>query len=388
MGNCRCELHVHQNESEAVYDNRGSQGISSNRPLEIVSQYSQLSGKDKGIKLNKMKNNLLQKIPEIGNTILINDYKKVINEDINNYMANNKLNIKKYIHPNISTVQSDPIKFKNNNNIYYGNWNDKNQMEGYGIYYIEDRKIVTEGIWHEGNIIYGRIFFPNGDIYEGEMKNSLPDGKGKISYSNGEIYEGDFKQGEMTGKGIYTFSDRTQYIGDMEKGFFKGYGKMKWNNGTEYTGSFSESTLNGKGIIINMQNEKYDGMFEKNEFNGKGTYYYNNGDKYDGNFEYGIKRGNGKFVRKFDNVEFDGNWNDDLPNGNGIITFKKSNIKGFWRNGVFIGSENEEENNNEDLNNIDKDIKPDKINIIPNSLPHLAITDSNNASQFIPGNFV
>ncbi len=333
-----------------------------------------------------MKNNLEKKIPELVNTIHMDDYKKVLNEDIKNYITNNKLNIKKYIRPNISTIPSDPIKFKNNNNIYYGNWNENNQMEGYGIYYIEDRKIITEGIWHEGNIVYGRIFFSNGDIYEGEMKNSHPDGKGKISYSNGEIYEGDFKQGEMTGKGIFTFSDRTQYIGDIENGFFKGNGKMRWNNGIEYNGSFLDSTLNGKGIITNMQQEKYEGMFEKNEFNGMGTYYYSNGDIYEGNFEYGIKRGNGKFKRKIDNVIFDGNWNDDLPNGNGTIMMGGSNIKGFWRNGVFIGAENEEENI-ENLNNIDKDIKPDIINIIPNSLPHLAIADSN-ASQFIPGNFI
>ena len=388
MGNCQCELHIHKNESEAnLFGERGTQGISSNRPLEIVSQYSQLSAKDNGIKLNKMKNSLLQKIPEIGNTVLINDYKKLINEDINNYMANNKLNIEKYIPQNISTIQLDPIKFTNNNNIYFGNWNENNQMEGYGIYYIEDRKIVTEGIWHKGNIIYGRIFFPNGDIYEGEMKNSFPDGKGKISYANGESYEGDFKQGEMTGKGIYNYSDRTKYIGDIENGFFKGNGKMKWNTGTEYIGSFSDSTLNGKGIIINMQQEKYEGMFEKNEFNGKGIYYYSNGDVYEGNFEFGIKRGNGKFKRSIDNVIFEGNWNDDLPNGNGIIKKNESNIKGFWRNGAFIGSENEEKNN-EILNNIDKDIKPNKISIFPNSLPHLAIGDSSNVSQFIPGNFI
>ena len=57
---------------------------------------------------------------------------------------------------------------------------------------------------------------------------------------------------------------------------------------------------------------------------------------YEGNFEFGIKRGNGKFIRNFDNIIFEGNWNDNLPNGNGLIKNKGSNIKGFWRNGVFI----------------------------------------------------
>ena len=67
--------------------------MSSNRPLEIISQYSQINVKNKGNKPN-----LLQKIPEIGNTLLISDYKKLINEDMNNYMSINKLNIQKYIH--------------------------------------------------------------------------------------------------------------------------------------------------------------------------------------------------------------------------------------------------------------------------------------------------
>ena len=129
-------------------------------------------------------------------------------------------------------------------------------MEWYWIYYIEDRKIITEEIWHEGNIIFGSIFFKWEYILRRNGKFSSKWKRKKISYENGDIYEGDFRQREMTGKGIYNFSDRTQYIGDIKKGFFKGYGKMKWVNGTEYTGSFFDSSLNGKVIIINKKQEK------------------------------------------------------------------------------------------------------------------------------------
>ena len=362
----------------------GSHGVNSNKQIEIISEYSQVSQREKGAKLFQMKTNFKKKLPEIGDNLTLNEFKSKLNEDVTNYMENNKLNVKKYIPPNISTFHSEPIKFKNNN-IYYGNWNEDNQMEGYGVYYINDRKIITEGVWLKGNIVFGRIFFSNGDIYEGEIKNSFPHGKGKMIYSNNEKYEGEFQNGEMTGKGKFIFSDKTEYDGQLENGLFNGRGKMKWDNGTEYEGNFDNSTLSGDGIIKNVQGEQYKGRFDKNEFNGEGIYFYENGDEYNGNFEYGIKRGKGIYTRK-DQVIFKGIWNDDLPNGNGIISYRGNSMRGFWRNGDFVSSENEE-GNNELFESIDKNIKPYKMSIFPNSLSHLSIVDSN-VSQFIPANFI
>lgn len=39
------------------------------------------------------------------------------------------------------------------------------------------------------------------DIYDGEFKNGLPDGKGKYSWKNGDVYEGSFKKGLKEGYG-------------------------------------------------------------------------------------------------------------------------------------------------------------------------------------------
>jgi hypothetical protein len=387
MGSCSCIIHLHQNEGESNMDDMtGSQANNSSKPIEIVSQYSQFSSREKGPKLNKMKNDLEKKLPEIGQFIPLNEFKALIHENIDNYIKTKKLNIQKYIPQNISTFQSNPIQFKNNDNIYYGNWNENSEMEGYGIYYISDKKVVTEGVWIKGNIVFGRIFFINGDIYEGEMKNSVPDGKGKILFANGELYKGDFKQGEMTGNGMFIFSDKTEYNGSIENGIFNGKGKMRWENGTEYDGMFADSSLNGNGVISNIQGEKYKGVFERNEFNGEGIYHYNNGDEYEGNFEYGIKRGKGIY-RRNDSVVFEGIWNDDLPNGSGIISYEGNKLKGFWRNGILVGNSEIEEGIIEVFNNIDKDIKPKKFSIFPNSLSHLSVNDSS-VSQFIPGNFV
>ena len=52
-------------------------------------------------------------------------------------------------------------------------------MEGLGKYYLKEDKVLAEGIWENGDLKYARVFLPNGDIYEGEMKNSKFNGKGK-----------------------------------------------------------------------------------------------------------------------------------------------------------------------------------------------------------------
>ena len=384
---CRFECHIYQDDENNIIDFRGSGGNSSNKQEDLIIQSNLLNQNEKEIKLNKIKNNLQNKLSEIGIFIPINEFKPLINPKINEYMQTNKLDIQNLLPSNISTFKPGPIKFKNNI-IYNGSWNKNYQMEGQGIIYIPERKIIAEGLWVQGNIIYGRIFFPNGDIYEGKMKNSLPDGEGKLNFANGESYEGDFKQGEMTGQGIFIFSDKTIYIGDIEKGLFNGKGKMKWDNGTEYEGTFIDSSLSGEGIIFNSyQNESYQGMFEKNEFNGNGIYYYKNGDIYKGNFEFGIKRGNGKYIKGNEQIIFNGIWNADLPNGNGIITYKGNSLKGFWRNGIYIEDKEIEENINDNFYNIRKDIKPFQNSLIPNSLPHLSSNDSN-VSKLYPENFI
>ena len=390
MGNCKCEFHFNEKEKEAnIDDNKNYPASVSNRPMEVLSQDSLLNQKEQTgqeNKLNKIKNNLQNLLPEIGSLIPLTEYNKIIPQKIYNYIQTNPLNYKKYIPPNTLTFKSNPIRFNGSGNIYYGNWNEKNEMESYGIYYINERNIIIEGVWVKGNIVFGRIFMSNGDIYEGEIKNSLPNGKGKFLYANGEEYKGDFVQGEMTGTGNFIFADKTKYNGAIENGVFNGEGKMKWENGTEYEGNFLNSALSGYGVITNIQKEKYKGYFDKNEFNGEGTYYYSNGDEYEGTFEYGIKRGKGIF-RRNDKVIFEGIWNDDLPNGNGALTYEGNKLKGFWRNGVLVGGSEIEKGNIQNFNNIDKDIKPYPISIYPNSLAHLAISDSN-VSQYIAGDFV
>ena len=372
MGSCIFEIHFHQDKDGAKITDT-SKNNHENHENDFFSFTSSKTNEKE--KEQIIKNKLNEKMPEIGKIIRMKDYEASINQNILTYISNNKLNYKNYLQEDLITYKSFPIQFKNNN-IYYGNWNENNEMEGYGIYYLNDQKVVTEGVWNKGNIKFGRIFFKNGDIYEGEMKNSVPHGKGKITFFNKESYTGDFIMGEMTGKGTYIFSDKTMYTGGIKNGLFNGIGKMKWINGIEYNGNFVDSTLCGKGKISNIQGEEYEGNFDKNEFYGEGIYIFNNGEQYEGNYEYGIKKGNGKY-KKNDNIIFEGVWNDDLPNGNGTIHYEGNILKGFWRNGNLIGNPEIIEGNINNFNNIDLNIGYCKANINPNSLPHISTNDTN-----------
>ena len=66
------------------------------------------------------------------------------------------------------------------------------------------------------------IFFikEQGSTYEGEFRNTLPDGKGVVHLRNGEYYAGDFKNGEACGYGIFIFRNGSLYFGDFENSVF------------------------------------------------------------------------------------------------------------------------------------------------------------------------
>lgn len=367
MGNCVWEIHYHKEKREIIFNNQ--------KTPETKLKNNNEAKSDEEIFIKS-----IEKTSSLGTYIHISDYKKVLNQNILKYIETHKLNYHEYFNFSPSNIfKANPIQFQNGN-IYYGNWNENGEMEGYGIYYIKNKDVITEGIWKKGNNIFGRIFFPNGDIYEGDIKNSLPHGVGTMEMISGERYKGDFVNGNMTGRGTYIFQDKSYYCGEIENGIFNGEGSMKWNNEIEYHGNFVNSSLSGKGKMYNnIMGDKYIGNFNNNEFNGIGTYYYQNGDIYEGNYEYGKKEGKGIYKRN-DHIEFDLIWNDDLPNGTGFAIFDKNKIKALWRNGNILDIELIE-GNIDIFREINLNVKPNKGILNTSSLPHLAIND-NEISQF------
>ena len=159
-----------------------------------------------------------------GEYISKENFESIIPNKILNYMKENPLKREKEIVKK-STYDVEPFEFKNGN-IYQGKWNKNMEFDGPGKYYLKQDKVFIEGDWEKGNFSYGRIFYPNGDIYEGQIKDSKPNGKGELKTLNNERYEGDFQYGIKKGKGIYTCINEYIYDGYWDNDLPCGFGKL------------------------------------------------------------------------------------------------------------------------------------------------------------------
>ena len=93
------------------------------------------------------------------------------------------------LNDDIEVEKRNPQKNKDNNTIYYGEWDKKNNIRhGRGIQ-----------IW------------PDGAKYIGYWKNDKANGKGKLFHVDGDLYDGEWLNDKPNGFGIYTRSDRTKY---------------------------------------------------------------------------------------------------------------------------------------------------------------------------------
>jgi hypothetical protein len=75
-----------------------------------------------------------------------------------------------------------------------------------------DRDIL-EGVFdvneHGSIIINGKLTYRDGEIYEGDFKSGLRDGKGKMTYANGDTYKGNWKLERRVGEGELRTNDGT-----------------------------------------------------------------------------------------------------------------------------------------------------------------------------------
>ena len=80
-----------------------------------------------------------------------------------------------------------------NKDIYSGNW--KNDLkDGKGTYVCNDTRMKYIGNWKAGFLEKGIWKFPNGTCYEGVFEKNKPKGKGKWVFGNGNIVEGEYNQ--------------------------------------------------------------------------------------------------------------------------------------------------------------------------------------------------
>ena len=97
------------------------------------------------------------------------------------------------------------------------------------------------------------IKFPTGEIYEGEVVDNVPHGKGIYKWTNGKIYEGEVQKGNITGFGKLKDGKHLTLIGlwkNSELVDGKQEAKIKSNFIRELTISININIVKGKMSIF------------------------------------------------------------------------------------------------------------------------------------------
>lgn len=110
-----------------------------------------------------------------------------------------------------------------------------------------------------------KITYPNGDLYEGEVKDGMREGIGMMIFSQtNERYEGQWIKDQMTGFGNYFYStpDHRQYSGQFYHGELYGNGVIQTTQFV-YKGTVKNGLFDGFGRYQDLQTGLvYEGNFK------------------------------------------------------------------------------------------------------------------------------
>lgn len=165
-----------------------------------------------------------------------------------------------------------------------------------------------KGIMRDGK---GRIVYSNGDIYEGDFKEDMRTGSALITFADGSVYNGEILNGKPNGKGTYTFADSSWYFGEFKEGLKHGLGEYHAADGSYYYGRFVDdlkdgtdsysfelsdgSMFKGECKLVFASGSTYSGDFVKDKRTGFGVYTWNSGEKYEGEFKNDLFDGQGTY---------------------------------------------------------------------------------------------
>lgn len=77
------------------------------------------------------------------------------------------------------------------------------------------------GVFSDGQPVRGKVKFPDGSTYDGELRDAKPSGWGVFTTAGGGRYEGEFANGKPNGFGTYEASVGVAYAGLWTDGCFR-----------------------------------------------------------------------------------------------------------------------------------------------------------------------
>ena len=135
--------------------------------------------------------------------------------------------------------------------VYKGSFDPDLNFKGLSQLNLPKSNVLIEGEFLNGEISEGKIsFLGDGSVYEGQISEYKPHGKGVLKYQNGDVYEGDFRKGLKHGKGKFKRQSLgVVFEGGFENDLMNGYGSVS-NGAKELKGFFYQGNLEGEYKII------------------------------------------------------------------------------------------------------------------------------------------
>ena len=180
-----------------------------------------------------------------------------------------------------------------------------------------------------------KITYPDGSIYEGEIKNGLRHGYGILTNENGDLYQGNWANDKREGK---CFEIKN---GDTFEGFYindirNGKCIINYKNGDKFEGILVNGMKEGYGIQTDFEKQsEYKGDFKNNLFEGNGEIITKNGYYFKGQFLHGLRHGDKCIEKKEGFKKYEGQFRRDKMNGEGIFEWFSGNAKGDIYKGQF-----------------------------------------------------
>lgn len=275
---------------------------------------------------------------------------------------------------------------------YAGTWSN-NQWDGEGTLTFQNNNEFI-GNFVQSQMLNGRFYYANGDIYSGFFVDGLRQDDNaqyyfakhpslvrldsvkfvqdnavfvnKAYYKNEDTYVGPWDQDENVPHGpngtkVYKEEDKL-YVGDFVYGNRHGLGKCDYffTNplaGQCYNGQWADDSWHGYGTLTFAAGDMYIGQFNTGKREGRGTFTYSSDEnfncpapfvsfaqngssvfgEYTGDWVNDTRTGNGKCMFGSPDVYYDGKWNQDNIEGTGTFVCKDYKYSGAWTQNEFNG---------------------------------------------------
>lgn len=142
-----------------------------------------------------------------------------------------------------------------NRDIYDGDW-DNGSMHGMGRYKFWNKTKERYTHSYKGEFNHGvregkgKMEYSNHDVYQGTWQNDHRTGDGICWFADGSVFHGVWKFDQMI-RGVFRRPNGELYDGELKDGKYNGYGKLFWPSGNWFEGLFVDNKPY-KGMMFSM----------------------------------------------------------------------------------------------------------------------------------------